>query len=215
MSDDYTFQGLPLPDIDPGTSLLVSGPTHGGVRDLASRMIRSTEGEGSIVVTTNKSAERLVRDYQDSGVDIGPDTLSIVDCTDGSGDVTEARVLSVSGPADLTGIGIRFSDAYRQFDAEDVERVRTGVFSLSTLLSFSDLRTVSRFVHTLAGRIGNTGGIGLFLIDPGLHDERTIRTVGQFCDGRIEVRDGADGPELRTRGIPDDSRYWRAFDTKP
>ncbi|MFT4885258.1 MAG: hypothetical protein ACI8U4_002780, partial [Natronomonas sp.] len=213
--DDYTFQGLPLPDIDPGTSLLVSGPTHGGVRDLASRMIRSTEGEGSIVVTTNKSAERLVRDYQDSGVDIGPDTLSIVDCTDGSGDVTEARVLSVSGPADLTGIGIRFSDAYRQFDAEDVERVRTGVFSLSTLLSFSDLRTVSRFVHTLAGRIGNTGGIGLFLIDPGLHDERTIRTVGQFCDGRIEVRDGADGPELRTRGIPDDSRYWRAFDTKP
>lgn len=215
MSDDYTFQGLPLPDIDPGTSLLVSGPTHGGVRDLASRMIRSTEGEGSIVVTTNKSAERLVRDYQDSGVDIGPDTLSIVDCTDGSGDVTEARVLSVSGPADLTGIGIRFSDAYRQFDAEDVERVRTGVFSLSTLLSFSDLRTVSRFVHTLAGRIGNTGGIGLFLIDPGMHDERTIRTVGQFCDGRIEVRDGADGPELRTRGIPDDSRYWRAFDTKP
>jgi hypothetical protein len=215
MSDDYTFQGLPLPDIDPGTSLLVSGPTHGGVRDLASRMIRSTEGEGSIVVTTNKSAERLVRDYQDSGVDIGPDTLSIVDCTDGSGDVTEARVLSVSGPADLTGIGIRFSDAYRQFDAEDVERVRTGVFSLSTLLSFSDLRTVSRFVHTLAGRIGNTGGIGLFLIDPGMHDERTIRTVGQFCDGRIEVRDGADGPELRTRGIPHDSRYWRAFDTKP
>jgi hypothetical protein len=215
MSDDYTFQGLPLPDIDPGTSLLVSGPTHGGVRDLASRMIRSTEGEGSIVVTTNKSAERLVRDYQDSGVDIGSDTLSIVDCTDGSGDVTEARVLSVSGPEDLTGIGIRFSDAYRQFAAENVERVRTGVFSLSTLLSFSDLRTVSRFVHTLAGRIGNTGGVGLFLIDPGMHDERTIRTVGQFCDGRIEVREGADGPELRTRGIPDDSRYWRVFDTKP
>jgi hypothetical protein len=214
MSDDYAFPDLPLPDIAPGTSLLVAGPTHGGVRDLASRMIRSPNGEGAIVVTTNKSAERLIRDYRDSGADVGPDKLSIVDCTDGSGDVAEARVLSVSGPEDLTGIGIRFSDAYRQFASEDIKRVRTGVFSLSTLLSFSDLRTVSRFVHTLAGRIGKTGGIGLFLIDPGMHDDRTISTASQFCDGRIEVREGADSAELRTRGIPDDSDYWRAFDTR-
>lgn len=212
MTDPYEFPGLPIPDIEPGTNLLLSGPMHGGVRDLGARMVGGEPGEGTIIVTTNQSARRLISGYERAGIDFGPDTLSIVDCTDDAADIDAARVLPVSGPTDLTGIGIRFSDACKQFAAEDIDRLRTGVFSLSTLLSFSELRTVSRFVHTLAGRVASTDGVGFYLIDPDMHDRQTVSTVAQFCDGRIELREGADGTELRTKGIPSESGNWRLFD---
>jgi hypothetical protein len=123
-------------------------------------------------------------------------------------------VLPVSGPSDLTGIGMRFSDVQVEFGRTGHERVRTGLLSVSTLLSFSDLRTVSRFVHTLVGRIDSVDGLGVLFIDPGSHDERAIRTLAQFCAGRIEVREGDDGPELRARGLADQSREWEPFDLK-
>ncbi|MCG1002462.1 hypothetical protein LQ368_03270 [Halobacterium noricense] len=66
---------------------------------------------------------------------------------------------------------MRYSDVYRTFREAGIERVRTGLFSVSTLLSFGDLKTVSRFVHTLVGRIDAVDGIGVFCIDPGMHDE--------------------------------------------
>jgi hypothetical protein len=74
------------------------------------------------------------------------------------------------------------------------------------------LRPVSRFVHTLVGRVSKVGGLGIFLIDPAMHDERELRTISQFCDGRIDVRDGDDGPELRSQGFLGDSSAWTPFD---
>ena len=94
------------------------------------------------------------------------------------------------------------------FRGNDVERVRTGLFSLSTLLSFDDLRTVSRFVHTLVGRINSVDGLGVFLLDPASHDERAVRTLTQFCAGRIEVRESDSVTELRAQGMPEQPDGW-------
>jgi hypothetical protein len=107
---------------------------------------------------------------------------------------------------------MRFSDLHMEFERAGIDRVRTSVVSLSTLLTYSDLRTVSRFVHTLAGRIDRLDGLGVLVIDPANHDERTVSTLGQFCTGRIDVRDAPEGPELRARGLPDQPREWTAFD---
>ncbi len=212
MTDGYSFSGLPLADIRPGTSLLVTGPAHEGSRDLAVRLLAGPAGEAAIVVTTNQRAARIADDCRRLGVATSPDTTAILDCvgTDGTG--VDAQVYQVSGPSDLTGIGMRYSDVHAGFAEDGYERIRTGLFSLSTLLSFSDLRTVSRFVHTLVGRIDSVDGLGVLLIDPGSHDQRTVRTLAQFCSGRIQVRDGKGSPELRARGLPNQSRDWQAFD---
>jgi hypothetical protein len=122
-----------------------------------------------------------------------------------------ARLVTVSSPSDLTSIGMRFSDVHRSFSKRDIGRVRTGLYSVSTLLTFSDLQTVSRFVHTLVGRIDSVDGFGLLLVDPTNHEEQAVSTLAQFCDGRVDVRDDGDGPELRTTGLPGHSRDWRSF----
>jgi hypothetical protein len=108
---------------------------------------------------------------------------------------------------------MRFSDVYGDFRRSDVDRVRTAICSVSTLLTFSDLKTVSRFVHTLVGRVGQVDGLGVLLVDPSNHDDRAASTLSQFCDGRIDVRaDENDTPELRARGLSDQPRGWQSFE---
>lgn len=210
--DEYAFGGIPLEGVRPGTSILVSGPAHAGARELGLRLLAGPTDEAAIVVTTNQRAVRVVDDCRRVGIDVSEERTAIVDCVGGEESGATARVLPVSGPSDLTGIGMRYSDVYRSFVADDRDRVRTGLHSLSTLVSFGDLKNVSRFLHTLVGRIDAVDGLGVFQVDPTNHDDRTVSTLAQFCSARIDVREGDDGPEFRARGIPGQSREWTGFD---
>lgn len=213
MTDDYEFPDLPLAGIRPGTTVLVSGPFHAGTRRLGLRLLGGPEGEGAIVVTTNQRAERIVDEFARSGIEVARDSAAIIDCVGDPDADLPARLLTVSGPTDLTGIGMRYSDVYADFRHNGIDRVRTGLLSVSTLLTFSDLETVSRFVHTLVGRIGQVDGLGILLIDPSNHDERVVSTLSQFCDGRIDVRTDEDGKmELRARGLADQPTGWQPFE---
>ena len=205
---DYDFPGLPLEGIRPGTTVLLTGPHHGGTRKLGLRMLAGGVGEGAVLITTNQRASRIADDCERVGIDVDGDRTAILDCVGDDDPDVPARVLPVSGPSDLTGIGMRFSDVCVDFRGDDVERVRTGLFSLSTLLSFGDLRTVSRFVHTLVSRIDSVDGLGVFLLDPASHDERAVRTLTQFCAGRIEVRESDGVTELRAQGLPEQPDGW-------
>ncbi len=214
MTDDYTFDDLPLTSLRAGTTVLVVGPSHAGARHLGFRMLSGPREEGAILISTNQRAGRIADDWARSGFELVEDRAAILDCVGDDDQGVPAQVLPVSGPSDLTGIGMRYSDVYRTFKESGVERVRTGLFSVSTLLSFGDLKTVSRFVHTLVGRIDAVGGIGVFCIDPGMHDEQTVSTLTQFCSARVDVRETEAGQELRARGIPGQSRDWVSFDVE-
>lgn len=213
MTDErYAFATLPLEPVRTGTTVLLAGPSHVGTRDLGLRMLSRPADEGAIVVTTNRRSRRIADDCERVGLSLSPDSTAILDCVGDDDESVPARILPISGPSDLTGIGMRYSDVYRKFAQENTEYVRTGLFSLSTLLSFGDLQTVSRFVHTLVGRIDAVDGLGVLLVDPAMHDDREISTLSQFCSGRIDVREGEDGPEIRARGLSEQSREWTAFD---
>jgi KaiC/GvpD/RAD55 family RecA-like ATPase len=208
----YAVARLPVDGIRPGSTVLVAGPTHGGARTAALRMLAGGPGEGAILVTTNQRAARFVEDCQRAGIEVGEERAAIIDCVGDEDSGVPARLLPVSGPADLTGIGMRFSDVYMDFKQDGVARVRTGLFSLSTLLTLGDLQTVSRFVHTLAGRIDSVDGMGVLLVDPSNHDEQAVNTIAQFCAGRIDVRETDDGPALRVGGLAGHDREWRSFE---
>lgn len=214
MTENYTSpEGIPLEPIRPGTTVLVAGSRHDGSRELCLTLGAGGHDEGSIFVTTNAGASRLIDDCETLGAQFTPETAGVIDCV--SDDVETpfpARVLSVSSPRDLTGIGIQYSQLYSELHEAGVKRVRSSMVSITTLLSLGDLQQVSRFVHTLAGRIEAVDGIGFFLIDPTTQDERAVSTISQFCDARIDVRDEGDGPELRARGIRNQPRSWSSFE---
>ncbi|WP_129116872.1 RAD55 family ATPase [Halegenticoccus tardaugens] len=189
-------------DVDPGTNLLVSGPPLTGKRALALDVLAegTDRGEGAIVVTTKDSADRVLDEF---ALRIGSEDrpVAVVDCVTrqhGIGDVRDDdRVKYTSSPVDMTGIGIKLSECLQAFYRDQrVERNRIAMHSLSTLLMYSNLQTVFRFLHVFTGRIQSVDGLGLFCIDSTAHDDRTTSTLTQLFDGVVETRDDAD-PVLR------------------
>jgi KaiC/GvpD/RAD55 family RecA-like ATPase len=188
--------------VESGTNLLVSGPPLTGKRSLALDLLSegTRRGEGAIVVTTKDSAERVLGQYADR-VDYETEPVAVVDCVtrqQGVGDATETELVKyASSPVDMTGIGIKLSEILQAFTADrGLDRNRIVVHSLSTLLMYSNLQTVFRFLHVFTGRIQSVGALGLFAIDSTAHDEQTMNTLKQLFDGVITTSED-DPPALR------------------
>ena len=211
----YEFEDLPLSPIEPATNVLVAGPAMSGTRDLFLQMIAPTAdaNEGAIAVSTGKDATRVYEQLTATAGSIDGQQLGVVDCVSHQRRVEAdgPNLRSVSSPRDLTGIGMELTDLYESFFERDVRRIRTGLDSISTLLMYADLQTVFRFLHVFTGRISTADSLGVFVIDPTSHDEQTTQTLSQLYDGRIDVREGDDGPELRVRGLMDQPADWTQF----
>jgi KaiC/GvpD/RAD55 family RecA-like ATPase len=195
-------------EVEPGTNLLVTGPPMTGKRDLALEILAhgSRRGDGSIVVTTKDDGESVREALREQ---LGRDErgpLGIVDCVSkqqGMNPSPGDDIAYASSPKDMTGIGIQLSEFLEGFYQErGVKRNRILLHSLSTLLMYSNLQTVFRFLHVFTGRVQSAEALGVFVIDSTAHDKQTMSTLRQLFDGQIEIREADDGgSELRVRGV--------------
>ena len=199
------FSGV---EVDAGTNLLIEGPPMSGKRQLGFQILADgvADGEGAIVVTTKDGADRVLEDFADiAGVE--SPTVGVVDCVtkqQGMGSRRESDLVRyASSPNDLTGIGIELSELLRTlYEGRQVTQNRILLHSLSTLLMYSDLQTVFRFMHVFTGRVQSADALGVFVIDASAHDEQTVSTLKQLFDGIVTVREGDDGGfEARLQGL--------------
>jgi KaiC/GvpD/RAD55 family RecA-like ATPase len=202
--------------VDPGTSILISGPAMTGkeaiARDLLADGLRTEQG--AIVVTTNDQASDVVEDFRASVPELGSSQLGVVDCRSEAGEddgLDGAYVHHVSSPGDLTGIGIGITKALEGLHKSGYQQGRLGLFSLSTMLTYTDKKTVFKFCHVLSSRLDAADYVGLFTIDSGAHDEQTVQVIKQAFDGLVELREGAEGREARVLGLGDQPSEWRSI----
>jgi len=133
----------------------------------------------------------------------------VVDYVGEEGDCATEFVKYVATPADLTGIGIRFSSLYEGLYGDGYRRVRTGIYTLAPLLAYTEnLRTVYRFLHTLTGRIRTADGVGVCAIDPCAVEDRTLNSLVSAFDGRLSTRTGPEGCEIRVQGLAGQPDGW-------
>ncbi|MDS0474027.1 recombinase RecA [Natrinema sp. 1APR25-10V2] len=201
---------LPDVEIDPGTNVLIAGPPLTGKRRIAFDILASgaNRGDGSIVVTTKDSADKVLESFDDHvGDGVDPD-VGVVDCVTkqrGIGTIDDdPRIKYASSPVDMTGIGIKLSEFLQEFyEARGLTENRVLLHSVSTLLMYSDLQTVFRFLHVFTGRIQSADAMGIYVIDSTAHDDQTMNTLKQLFDGVLELEESADGeePEIRTAGF--------------
>jgi KaiC/GvpD/RAD55 family RecA-like ATPase len=204
-------------DIRPGSSILISGPAMTGKQQLAYNILAdgAEQGDGAVVVTTSSSAATVANDFNELVPSLQGSQLSVVDCQ-GEGrseetPITGVSVHQVSSPGDLTGIGIGITKALEGLHNSGRERGRLALISLSTMLTYTDKKTVFKFCHVLASRLDTAGYIGVFTIDSGAHDEQTIQVIKQAFDGLIEVRDGdSGGREARVMGLSGQPTDWKS-----
>jgi len=185
------FGGTTVPS---GTNLLLTGPPLTGKRYLAleTLAVGAREGDGTILVSTRDGADRIREAF---AALVGDDTpAAVVDAvTQHIGRSTDADMTKyIASPRDMSDIGIKFSEFIQTFYTDQQrEHNRVLVDSLSTLLLYSNLQTVFRFLHVFTSRIESVDGLGLYTIEATAHDVETLSTLDQLFDGTIEV--DADG----------------------
>jgi KaiC/GvpD/RAD55 family RecA-like ATPase len=192
-------------EVQPGTNILLAGPPLTGKRALGFDILTSgvERGDGAVVVSTKDSAKRVLADLE-SRFDVEDRPVTVIDCVtrqQGISD-TEAndQVKYVSSPVDMTGIGIQLSEVLEEFyRRRNVEHNRVMLHSLSTLLMYSDLQTVFRFLHVFTGRLQSVDGLGLFAIDSTSHDDQTMNTLKQLFDGVVTTHEEGE-PTVRLPG---------------
>jgi KaiC/GvpD/RAD55 family RecA-like ATPase len=185
-------------EVSPGKNILFTGPPLTGKRGLCLDILADgvENDEGAIVVTTKDSATRVLSDFASRTAYEGK-PVAVVDCVtkqQGVKDVLEDdRIKYASSPVDMTGIGIQLSEFLQAFyQTRNIKRNRVMLHSLSTLLMYSDLQTVFRFLHVFTGRIQSVEGLGLFCIDKTAHDSQTLNTLKQLFDGVVETDESED-----------------------
>ncbi|AFZ74512.1 RAD55 family ATPase [Natronobacterium gregoryi] len=178
--------------IAPGTNILVTGPPLTGKRQLALDVLAqgAERGDGSIIVTTKDNADTIRARCSERTQQESP-PLGIVDCVSNqqSNESSDSSQVSyVSSPVDMTSIGIAVSRFLEEFyEGRGITENRVMLHSISTLLLYSDLETVFRFLHVFTGRIQSADGLGIYLIDSTAHDEQTVDTLKQLFDGVVNV----------------------------
>ena len=205
-----------LAEVRPGSSILLSGPAMTGKEQLAYDILAdgAREGDGAVVVTTSDKATNVAEAFQERVPDLEGSQLGVVDCRgEGGSDQTivdGVSVHQVSSPGDLTGIGIGITKALEGLHNAGRTRGRLALISLSTMLTYTDKKTVFKFCHVLSSRLDAADYIGVFTIDSGAHDQQTIQVIKQAFDGLIEVRDAeGGGREARVLGLAKEPTNWK------
>jgi hypothetical protein len=191
----YSVPGL-LTDcrvtFEAGSNLLISGPSAASESKLVDVLADCPPSEATVVITTNRPAGWVTSRFRERGSE--PTTgMGIVDATgqDSSTD-EDVPIEHIGSPGDLTGISLEFAKLARRFEGAGAgNRIRVGLASVSTLLMYSELQTVFRFLHVFTSRIQSAGLFGVFALDPGMHDDQTVNTIRAIFDAEARIEDGA------------------------
>lgn len=201
--------------LEAGSSVLVAGPAMTGKQALAIDLLTSGVGrdEGVLWIATSRGRQgtdsTLVERCDRAGGGVG-----YVDCSGSSDEspVEPALLERVSSPSDLTGISIATAKLQSAFAERDVQYVRHGLHSVSTLVHYLDAETVFKFLHIFTNRVADLGDVGVFTLDTDAHDTRTVSTISSEFDAVIEVRETESGErQVRSRGFGDSPSQWTAY----
>lgn len=212
LSDVFEFDELT--SVRPGTSLLIAGPAMSGKDRLALDVLKdgARHGEGAVVVTTNDRASAIIEDFSDSVPNLEDSQLGVIDCRGDAGAENGPEngvyVHHVSSPGDLTGIGIGITKALEGLHNSGRDQGRIALFSLSTMLTYTDKKTVFKLCHILSSRLDAAGYVGVFTIDSGAHDDQTLQVIKQAFDGLIEIREGDGSLQARLMGLTNEPSPW-------
>ena len=201
-------------DIKSGTNIMMIGPPISGKDDIANIIAYQglLDTNAAVIVSTREPGNNVLEWFEHHDPNIPMDRIGIVDCvtrTLGFGAPDTDNIKMASSPVDLTGIGVKISQFFEHFWMEmQLRETRLCINSLSTILMYSNLQTVFRFLHVFTGRIKAANALGIYVIEEGMHDEKTIVTLKQLFDGMIEIRESEEGYQIRAVGFTPKPTPW-------
>ena len=207
--------------LEAGTNILVLAPSMSSAEQLAYAMIKPVQGEYSIVLSTNERAAEVVDFFKSAGCD--KRFVGVIDAITKSstpGIVDTPRLMFVSSPTDLTGIGIKFSNMIGSIFEGTFSDGESGLFpppirfcvnSISTLLMYRKLEVLYQFLHVLTAKIKKIEGVGIYILNNESFDEKTLSLIKQLMNCVIEIKIEQNTSYLRIQGIRGVGSDWQKF----
>jgi hypothetical protein len=126
--------------------------------------------------------------------------------------VENSNIKLVNGPEDLTAIGVKIGQFFEEFYLiRKIQKIQLQINSLSTLLMYSNIQTIFRFLNVFTLRIKMANALGIYVIDSEMHNEQVISTIKQLCDGIIEVKSENNKNYIRTVCILSEPTSWLEY----
>jgi len=204
-----------------GTNILILAPPMSYAEQLAYAITKPLMGEYAIVLSTNERAAEVVDAFKLAGADkrfTGVIDAITKSSTPSIGDTQ--RLMFVSSPTDLTGIGIKFSNMIETIFEGDFAEGETGLFpppirfcvnSISTLLMYRRLEVLYQFLHVLTAKLKKIEGVGIYLINSESFDDKTLSLIKQLMNCVIEIKVEQNISSMRIQGIQGVTGEWMKF----
>ncbi len=183
------FGSLINEDLPEGSNISLIGPPGAGktifCENLANHFLRN--GLGCLYVTLDKSPDDVRLDFQKSGTDlfgkIYQKRLVFVDCFSWlTGESREGHHIENLG--NLTELSIRISSA-----ACDLTCPLLLVFdSVSPLTVYNPEVVVIKFLQIVLARMKDWKGMGIYVVQEGVHSEEFYNTLAYLVDGIFDMK---------------------------
>lgn len=200
-----------------GSNIMMIGPPMSGKETIINNIVYKglKSGDAAVIVTTREPGENVIDWFKFNKLEIPLENLGIVDCvtkTLGVPTSDTANIKRASSPVDLTGIGVKISQFLEDFwMKKNIRKTRLCINSLSTILMYSNIQTVFRFLHVFTGRVKAAGAIGIYVVEEGMHDEQAIATLKQLFDGVLEIKQEKDLNYIRVVGLDKKPSSWYEY----
>lgn len=205
--------------IKKGSNIMLIGPPMCGKEIILYSILYygAAKNENAVItVTTRESATHILEWFKEQKLTLPLSRIGIVDCvtkTLGGASVENENIKIASSPVDLTGIGVKISQFFEEFFMKkNLKKIQLHINSLSTILMYSNIQTVFRFLHVFTGRIKAAGSMGIYVIESGMHDEQAISTLKQLFDGMIEIKSENDKYFIRVVGLSPKPTNWFEYE---
>jgi hypothetical protein len=207
--------------LEAGTNILLLAPSMSSAEQLAYSLIKPVQGEYSIVLSTNERAAEVVDFFKSAGCN--KKFVGVIDAITKSstpGITDTPRLMFVSSPTDLTGIGIKFSNMIEAIFEGTFADGETGLFpppirfcvnSISTLLMYRKLEVLYQFLHILTAKQRKIEGVALYLLNNESFDDKTLSLIKQLMTGVIEVKVEGNDNFFRVLGLKGVTADWHKF----
>lgn len=192
-------------------SILVSGTCAETIGTLHRDLLRSAVGDddGAVVVTTDDTAKRVRRQFEDACEFASRGGLAIVDGTpkDRRSAHPERSVWKTSSPVDFGGAMTALRRGYESLALEH-DRIHLLFDTLTTPLLAADSTTILRFAHQVMLEGGTSVGLQVFPVFTNVTNDRDVTRLKHLSEGMVVVRKRGGRRQVQLVGPRETPNEW-------
>ena len=211
--DDLLFGGVPL-----GGNVLLTGPPFIGKEVLTETFVVEgiTKGIPAVLILSDVSPKEMreslathvpsIEEYERLGMIKYIDAYSMAMGVEQEED--NENIIYISEPTAYHDI-ISAMDKFIKKLKKEHQYFRVVVASISTFITYSDVKATYGFLQKLTGLLKRTHAVSLYPIDEGMHTHTDIQMLGHVMDGSFQFKAENLKTYIAIQGVCDtQSRDW-------